>query len=183
MKKVLLMGLIALGAMSLTGCEMIQGLLNGEKQYNEADFKVLLADKDFSFPYIKCKGVRDVDGKVTEREYTYNAGDGAWHYTYMESIGGTEFEAEGSLYLDIVNDVKDCSSAAKLVGGSVDQIFKFYTTKDGYKITADYQTTDKKTELEFIYNKEGLSTYRYTKTTNLETVHASTKKENFTYSE
>ena len=183
MKKLLLVGLIAFGAMSLTGCEMIQGLLNGEKKYNEADFKVLIADKDFSFSYKTCKGVRDVDGTVTERNYTYDSSDGAWHYTYTENINGTDIEMNGSLCLDVVNDVKDCSAAAKLVGQSVDSIFTFYTTKDGYKIKADYQTKEQKTELEFVYNKEGLSTYRYTKTTNLEKVHASTKKENFTYSE
>ena len=44
MKKVLMVALMAFGTMALTGCEMIQSLLKGEKQYNNADFKVLIAD-------------------------------------------------------------------------------------------------------------------------------------------
>jgi hypothetical protein len=50
-------------------------------------------------------------------------------------------------------------------------------------MTADYQTEDQKTELEYVYNKNGLVTYRYSKTTNLNTVNATVKKETFTYSE
>lgn len=182
MKKILLVGLAALGMMSLTGCEMIQGLINGEKKYNEADFKVLIADKHFAFSVTKCHGVRDVNGEKTERDYTYDSSDGAWHYTYMENIGGTEFEAEGSLYLDVINDVKDCDSISKLVKQSVDSIFKFYTTKDGFKITANYQTDDQKTELKFLYNSDGLATSRYSKTTFLDSVKSTEKTETFTYS-
>ncbi len=183
MKKVLMVALMAFGTMALTGCEMIQSLLKGEKQYNNADFKVLIADADLSFSYKTCKGVRTVNDKESERNYTYNSSDKAWHYTYMESIGGTEFEAEGSVYLDIKNDLIECDLAAKLVKKSVDSIFKFYTTKEGYKMTADYQSEEQKTELEYIYNKNGLVTYRYSKNTNLSTVNATVKKETFTYSE
>lgn len=183
MKKVLMVALIAFGTMALTGCEMIQSLLKGEKQYNNADFKVLIADADLSFSYTKCKGIRTVNDKESERNYTYDSSDKAWHYTYMESIGGTEFEAEGSVYLDIKNDLIECDLAAKLVKKSVDSIFKFYTTKEGYRMTADYQNEEQKTELEYIYNKNGLVTYRYSKNTNLSTVNATVKKETFTYSE
>ena len=183
MKKVLMVALMAFGTLALTGCEMIQSLLKGEKQYNNADFKVLIADADLSFSYKTCKGIRTVNDKESERNYTYNSSDKAWHYTYIENIAGTEFEREASVYLDIKSDLLECDAAAKLVKKNVDSIFKFYTTKDGYKMTADYQTEDQKTELEYVYNKNGLVTYRYSKTTFLDTVNATVKKETFTYSE
>ena len=183
MKKVLMVAMMTFGTLALTGCEMIQSLLKGEKQYNNADFKVLIADADLSFSYKTCKGVRTVNDKESERNYTYNSSDKAWHYTYIENIAGTEFEREASVYLDIKSDLLECDAAAKLVKKNVDSIFKFYTTKDGYKMTADYQTEDQKTELEYVYNKNGLVTYRYSKTTFLDTVNATVKKETFTYSE
>lgn len=183
MKKVLMVAMMTFGTLALTGCEMIQSLLKGEKQYNSADFKVLIADADLSFSYKTCKGIRTVNDKESERTYTYNSSDNAWHYTYMESIGGTEFEAEASIYLDIKNDLKESDLVAKLVKRNVDSVYKFYTTKEGYRMTADYQDEEQKTELEFVYNKNGLATYKYSKTTNLSTVNATVKKETFTYSE
>lgn len=183
MKKVLTIAVMALGTLALTGCDIIQSLLNGEKQYNEADFKVLIADQNFSFSYTTCKGVRNVNDKESERTYTYNSSDKAWHYTYIENIAGTDIEMDGSITLDIKTDLLECDAASKILKKSVDSIFKFYTTKEGYKMTGDYQTEDQKTELEYLYNKEGLATYRYSKTTFLDTVNATVKKETFTYFE
>ena len=176
MKKVLAISLLAFTSIALTGCEIINSLLNGEKQYNEADFKVLIADADLSFSYTKCKGVRTVNDKESEREYTYDSTDNAWHYTYIDNIAGSDIEMKGSVLLDIKNDLIECDLVAKLVKRSVDSIYKFYTTKDGYKMTASYQNDDSKTELEYLYNKNGLASYKYSKTTNLNTVNATTKK-------
>ena len=96
MKKILLVGLAALGMMSLTGCEMIQGLINGEKKYNEADFKVLIADKHFAFSVTKCHGVRDVNGEKTERE-NYGSGKADRNGKKQASayLPGTAFRSEG----------------------------------------------------------------------------------------
>ena len=55
MKKVFVLALAALSTFALTGCEMIEGLLqngqdllNDKKDYSYDDYVVLLADKNFS---------------------------------------------------------------------------------------------------------------------------------------
>ena len=87
MKKAFLLGVTLLATFSLTGCEMIENLLQGgqdllneKKDYKYDDFAVLVADKNFTFSYTKCTAEKDLAGEKTTIEYTYNSEDKLWHY-------------------------------------------------------------------------------------------------------
>ena len=65
----------------------------------------------------------------------------------------------------------------------VNDLLKFYAKGDAYRITAEYKTDDQQIKLEYEYGADGLVTYRYNKTTDLNSVKTTEKKINYTYSE
>ena len=171
MKKLLLVALAAFGTFALTGCEFIDGLLKGEKQYNYDDFRALLADKNFSYDYTKCHAVQDVDG--TKSIIDYVLVEGVWK----------KEEGSGTTTLDIIPDVKSCELAAGILDKSVDSVFKFYASNKDFRITASYKSSSEQVELEYKYNEVGLATYRYSKNTDLNSVKAVKKTIEYSYSE
>ena len=171
MKKLLLVVLAAFGTFALTGCEFIDGLLKGEKQYNYDDFRALLADKNFSYDYTKCHAVQDVDG--TKSIIDYVLVEGVWK----------KEEGSGTTTLDIIPDVKSCELAAAFLEKKVDSVFKFYASNKDFRITAEYKNSNEQTEIEYKYNKDGLATYRYSKNTNLSSVTSTVKTVEYSYSE
>ncbi len=171
MKKLLLVALAALGTLSLTGCDFIEGLLKGEKQYNYDDFRALLADKHFSYTVTKCHAVTDNDGTKSIKDYVLT--DGVW----------TEEDGTGSNTLDIIPDVKSCQLAAALLDKEVDSVFKFYGSNKDFRITASYKSSSDQVELEYKYNADGLATYRYSKNTDLNSVKSVVKTVEYSYSE
>jgi len=182
MKKAFLLGATLLATFSLTGCEMIENLLKGgqdlineKKDYKYDDFAVLIADKNFSFNYTKCTADIESDDKKSTVEYTYNAEDKLWHY---ESESGDD----KSVDLGIVAFVKSCNLSASLLDKSVDSIYKFSASKNGYAITALYKTKEIQVDGEYTFNTEGLITLNSEKMTNLQSVEASTKKSTYKYS-
>ena len=181
MKKAFLLGVTLLATFSLTGCEMIENLLSGgqdllneKKQYNYDDFAVLIADKNFEFSYTKCSAEIDNEGKKTNIEYTYNSEDKLWHYE-------TEAGSDKSEDLGIVKFVKNCNSSAALLSKSVDSIYKFYASKNGYEITALYKTKELQVDGEYTFNTAGLITLNSEKKTDLQTVEAVTRKATYKY--
>ena len=171
MKKVLMVALVAFGTMALTGCEMIEGLLKGEKQYNYDDYRALLADKNFSYDYTKCHAVQDVDGTKTMIDYVLV--EGVWK----------QEEGYGTTTLDIIPDVKSCELAAAFLNKNVDTVFKFYASNKDYRITASYKDSSEQVEIEYKYNADGLATYRYSKNTNLSSVTSTVKTVEYSYTE
>ena len=171
MKKVLMVALVCFGTLALSGCEIIEGLLKGEKQYNYDDFRALLADKNFSYDYTKCHAVQDVDG--TKSIIDYVLVEGVWK----------KEEGSGTTTLDIIPDVKSCSAAAGFLNKNVDTVFKFYASNKDFRITATYKDSSEQVELEYKYNEFGLATYRYSKNTDLNSVKAVTKTIEYSYSE
>ena len=171
MKKVLMVALVAFGTMALTGCEMIEGLLKGEKQYNYDDFRALLADKNFSYDVTKCHAVTKNGEDTSTKDYVLI--EGVW-----TEDGGTRTET-----LDIIPDVKSCELAAAFLEKKVDSVFKFYASNKDFRITAEYKNSNEQTEIEYKYNKDGLATYRYSKNTNLSSVTSTVKTVEYSYSE
>lgn len=171
MKKVLMVALVAFGTMALSGCEMIEGLLKGEKQYNYDDFRALLADKNFSYDVTKCHAVTKNGEDTSTKDYVLI--EGVW-----TEDGGTRTET-----LDIIPDVKSCELAAAFLEKKVDSVFKFYASNKDFRITAEYKNSNEQTEIEYKYNKDGLATYRYSKNTNLSSVTSTVKTVEYSYSE
>lgn len=170
MKKLLLIALVGFGTLSLTGCEIIEGLLKGEKQYNYDDYRVLLADKNFSYDYTKCIAIQDIDGEKTTINYVLDGEE--WR----------KEESSSTTVLDIIPDVKSCSLAAGLLDKHVDTVFKFYASNKDFRITASYKSSNEQIELEYKYGLDGLATYRYSKNTDLKSVKAVTKTIEYSYS-
>ena len=194
MKKIILVGLAVLGSIALTGCSFLESLMSGadnvgdpEKQYNYAEFKALLADRNLSFTMTKCNSVIDVDGEKTNREYTYQKADSeheddGWHYSYTTKVLGEDVEMNGVRNLDIVNYIKTADVNAALLDKKTDDLFKFYAKSDSYRITATYEDSKQKAEAEYKYGKDGLMTYSYEKNIDLEKVTSKVTTETFSYS-
>ena len=181
MKKSFLLGVTLLATFSLTGCEMIENLLKGgqdiineKKDYKYDDFAVLVADKNFTFSYTKCTAEKDLAGEKTTIEYTYNAEDKMWHY---ETESGTDKKVD----LGIVNFLQDVKLSAALLNKSVDSIYKFSASKNGYEITANYKNDSNQIDGQYTFNVEGLITLNSEKNTDLNTVKAVTKKITYKY--
>ena len=191
MKKVFLLGMVMLGTVALTGCEMIEGLLKGgedlineKKDYKYDDFVVEIADDDFSFTYTKCKAVIEENGEKSEVEYTYNKEDNIWYYEYeKESSSGETTYVTNYDRLDVVNFTKSCKLAAGLLDKDVDNVFKFSKSKTGYVITGNYKDKKQQVEAEYIFGTDGLMTSRNEKNTDLNSVKAETKKVTYSYSD
>ena len=181
MKKAFLLGITLLATFSLTGCEMIENLLQGgqdlineKKDYKYDDFAVLVADKNFSFSYTKCTANRNVDGEESTIIYTYNSEDKLWHYE-------TESGADKSEDLGIVEFLQSVKMSASLLNKSVDSIYKFSASKNGYEITATYKNESNQIDGEYTFNTDGLITLSNEKNTDLNTVKARTKKIEYKY--
>lgn len=181
MKKAFLLGVTLLATFSLTGCEMIENLLKGgqdlineKKDYKYDDFAVLIADKNFTFNYTKCTADIESDDKKSTIEYTYDKEDKLWHYD--DGAGNIKTSDLG-----IVTFVKNCNASAALLNKSVDSIYKFSASKNGYEITALYKTKEMQVDGEYTFNTEGLITLNSEKMTNLQTVEATTKKATYNY--
>ena len=180
MKKVLLLGLTMFGVVALTGCEQINALLSGEKQYNYADFKALLADRKLSFDVTKATASIDEDGVKSTIDYTYNPDTEAWDYTYFDE--DFQVQMNGTAYLDIVSDIKTCELAAGLVNSKVDNMFKFYAAKKAYRFTGLYETSNEKVNIEYKFGEDGLRKSTYIKNTDLNAVKSKETKESYVYS-
>ena len=181
MKKAFLLGVTLLATFSLTGCEMIENLLKGgqdlideKKDYKYDDFAVLVADKNFTFNYTKCTANKNYAGEESTIIYTYNAEDKLWHYE-------TESGDDKSEDLGIVEFLQGVKLSAKLLNKSVDSIYKFSSSKNGYEITATYKNDDNQIDGHYTFNVEGLITLNDEKNTNLNTVKAVTKKIEYKY--
>lgn len=166
-----MVALVAFGTMALTGCEMIEGLLKGEKQYNYDDFRALLADKNFSYDVTKCHAVTKKGDNTSTKDYVLV--EGVWK----------EEDGTGSDTLDIIPDVKSCQLAAAMLDKNVDSVFKFYASNKDFRITAEYKNSSEQVEIEYKYNKDGLATYRYSKNTDLNSVSSVVKTVEYSYSE
>ena len=190
MKKAFLLGATLLATFCLTGCDMIEGLLQGgqdllndKKQFKYDDFVVEIADDDFSFDYTKCTGTIDYDGKKSVIEYTYQEESGKW--VYEETKKGSDGEPVTVMNyetFDVVSYTKSCPVTAALINEKVDTVYKFYTSKNGYEITYSYKNTEMQIEGEFSYNKQGLLTSSNEKQTDLKSVEAKIKKATYSYS-
>ena len=182
MKKAFLLGLVMLSTVALSGCEMIEGLLKGgedlineKKDYTYDDFAVLLADKGFTWSYTKCSAIVEKDGEKSSIDYTYNKEDKLWHYTSGDN--------DKTSSLDIISFVKSCKLNAALLNKSVDSVYKFSASKNGYLITANFKNSEYQVDGEYNYNTEGLVTSENEKQTNLSTVAAITRKVTYSYFE
>ena len=183
MKKVLVVGLALLGVVSLTGCDQIVNLFSGEKQYNYDDFKALLADRKLSFTAVKCESTIDEDGEKTSRTYTYNNEDKVWEYTYTSVVLGEEITSTGSKDLDVITYAKKLELTAAFLDKKTDEVFKFYATADSYKITGSYKNSSYKAEVDYRFGKDGLMISFYEKSTDLDSVESTVKRETFVYSD
>ena len=183
MKKVLLIGLSLFGAVMLTGCDKLNSLISGEKEYKYDDFKALLADRKLSFSKTKATAVVDTDGDKSTREYTYNSEDEVWECTYQDgSDTVTDYKK-----LDIVSQIKNYDLTAALLNKKADDIFTFYATNNSYRITFTYEKKHDavpfRAEGEYKFGADGLQTYSREKIINLDAVTSTETTITYTYTE
>ena len=183
MKKLLLLGLALFGTVALTGCDMINSLISGEKEYKYDDYKALLADRKLpSFTVSKCASIIDTDGEKESRNYEYDKDAEGWRYSYHDK--DIDIDMNGICSLDIVADVKACELSTAFLEGNpkVDSIYKFYATDKAYRITGEYKTSSVQVKIEYKYREDGLITSKYEKNTNLDAVKTTETTETFSYS-
>ena len=183
------MGLTVMATFALTGCDMIDKLLKGgedlvneKKEYKYDDYAVLLADKNFTFSYNTCQASFDMNGEKSTREYTYDKEDKLWHYVEVVTKDGEEVEKDKSDALDIISFVKQCKVNAALLNKTVDSVYKFSASKNGYDITCNFKNSDAQIDGTYAFNTEGLITSNVEKKTDLNTVEAITNTKTYTYS-
>lgn len=181
MKKTFLLGVTLLATFALTGCEIFEGLLQGgqdlineKKDYKYDDFAVLIADKNFTFSYTKCTADKEYAGEKSTIEYTYNSEDKLWHY---KNAAGDDKSDD----LGIVEFLQSIKLSAALLNKSVDSIYKFSASKNGYEIAATYKNESNQIDGQYTFNVEGLITLNSEKNTDLNTVKAVTKKIEYKY--
>lgn len=181
MKKAFLLGVALLATFSLTGCDMIEKLLQGgqdvvdeKKQYKYDDFAVLIAGTEFKFDYKKCTAEEEVGEAKKTYEYTYNAEDNKWHY---EISSGDERTKD----LSISACLQELNASCKVLKKSIDNVFKFYASKKGYEITGTYKSDGNQVDAQYTFNTEGLITYSDQTNTDLDTVKAVNQKVTYKY--
>ena len=182
MKKLLLVGLAIFGTFALAGCEQIESMFDSEKEYSYDDYRALLADRKLSFEVTKCNSTIDKDGDKTTREYTYSKDADAWEYASDTTVLGVTITTTDTRTLDITSLVKTCDVTAALVGKKVEELFKFYAASDSYRITGSYKSSSTQAEVEYKFRKDGLMSSSYEKSTDLDSIKSSVKKETFSYS-
>lgn len=179
MKKLLFVGLAALGTFTLTGCQFLDNIIDTEQSYSNADYKVMLAERDLKFDYTKATATFDVDGEKSTREYTYDKDDATWKYPDTIEVLGVEIESDSSEGLDIVSDIK----SFEVLGALFSNVkVTYYAKKTSYRITATYRDDSSDIEAEYKYGSNGLRTSSYTKKTNLTTVKATKTTVTYSYS-
>ena len=185
MKKAFLLGVALLATFSLTGCDMIQKLIQGgqdvvdeKKEYNYDDFAVLIAGTKFSFDYTKCTEVIELNDEKTTHEYTYDSENNIWYYV----TGSEDDPITHTVNVEIANFVKQCKDVSAILKKNVDNIFKFSASKKGYFITAHYKTDSTQLDGEYDFNTDGLKTLFDETQTDLDSVKATKRKVTYTYS-
>ena len=183
MKKAFLLGVTLLATFSLTGCEMIEKLLQGgqdvvdeKKTYNYDDFVVLIAGTKFTFDYTKCTEELELEEEKTTHVYTYNSENNSWYYYDEES------DTTKTVNVEITNFVKQCKDISTILKKNVDNIFKFSASKKGYFITSQYKTDAVQIDGEYNFNTSGLMTLFDETQTDLNSVKATKRKVTYTYS-
>ena len=181
MKKAFLLGVTLLATFSLTGCEMIEKLLQGgqdvvdeKKQYKYDDFAVLIAGTEFKFTYTKCTAEEVINDVKSTYEYTYNSEDSKWHYQ-------TESGADRTKDLSINICLQELNASCKVLKKSIDNVFKFYASKKGYEITGTYKNDGNQVDAQYTFNTEGLITLSDQTNTDLDTVKAVNQKVTYKY--
>ena len=190
MKKAFALGLSVMAVFALTGCDMINSILQGgkeaivdeKKQYYYEDFVVEIAAKDFQFDFTKCKAEIDNDGEKSEINYTYDAENNKWTYETVKEENGEEVTKTKSTNLDVINYTKDSKTSAALMDKKPDAIFKYYTVKNGYIITGSYKDDLQKLDLEYNFNEYGLLTSAKEDKTDLNKIENHVKQITYTYS-
>ena len=94
---------------------------------------------------------------------------------------GEEYHTESKAYFFIKDDFSSYEYEAKQAKMSVDKMYKFYTTKDGFKIIGNYEYDDMKTESIKRFNESGLCVYNYYKITDYDVDSVTENEQTITY--
>ena len=175
MKKKSLVCFAFIGLLSLIAC-------SSEKVYSYDKYKSLLAKKEFAPQETKVHIDIEEDGVKTTSDLTYDSDSGRWIGTVIEDFDGEEIEMTTYEALNIVPFVSTLSKTAEYLNMDVNKAYKFYVSKDEYRIVIKASSGKGTNEGETKFNKDGLMTYSYgiMKNKDGETIHEETKT--YTYS-
>lgn len=149
MKKIALLTTAMAGLFVLSGCSLIEKITDPEKEYDLADYKELLAGREFKqHPYATCslyeQSKTESEEKSSTLEFTWNSELSQWvnedgkYYT-------AELLTAGSLRDDVKARTPENSKG-----------YTFYAKKKSYRITYKGDDEDYKYEFEWKYNEYGL---------------------------
>lgn len=175
MKKLALVCFTLFGVLSLSAC-------SGERSYNYEKYKAMLAKKEFAPKETKVHIEIEEDGVKSTSDLTYDFDYERWTGTVIENFDGEDVEMTTYEALNIVPYVSTLSYTAEYFNSEVNKAYKFYASKDEYRIVMNITNQKGSNEGEVKFNKDGLLTYSYgiVKNKDGETVHEETKV--YTYS-
>lgn len=128
MKKLFLLGLVSLGIVGLSGCDMINKYVDVEMPYTYESFLDLMADRDFSQSFVSCEVTHttsgDTENTSTTTVYNYDATTDKW------------MNENGSSYMSNITVKDDLKIYVQLFGK--DDI-KCYASNSSYKIEGKMQ--------------------------------------------
>lgn len=157
MKKVKVTCFAIIAVFAVAACSF-----NGERFYDYQGYKKMLKKKDFN--PIETKAVAEVirNGEKSTVEYTYDAEDSKrWVGTYTEDIDGEEVEMTTYQPLNLKDFISTLPGSATFMKTEVDDAFKFYASKDEYRIVAEIDTDYGHQSGESKFNQDGLCVSAY----------------------
>ena len=154
MKKTTFVCLIAVGLFSLSACSK-------ERTFKYERYQNMLAKKEFFPKETKVHVDIDINGEKTTEELTYSVKEGRWIGTVVEKNDDEEIETTIYKALNIIPYVSTLYGNAEYLNKDVDDIYKFYASKEEYRIVNKIAIKETTSEGEIKFNKDGLATYSF----------------------
>ena len=177
MKKLLLTSLVVFGAFAMSGCSMVENIMDPEKEYTLDNFKTLLADRKLSedVPYVKLEAKNVTvsasnEKNETTKTYTYNTTKKEWE-------GPSETD---SIELTVLSDLSMVTTV-KGIDSKTKSKYKFYARNNKYRIAYNYSDSDMTLTCDYQYNDKGFMFQADLKLVNKQTIESATQTTTITY--
>lgn len=174
MKRLLLISLVALGTFTMSGCQMIENVIDPEKDYTLDSFKTLLAERKLSenVPYQKVTMKNSLttssnEKKESEKEYVYDNESKKW-------------EDETDIYLTVLSDLSLIASIKSITSSTS---YKFYARKNKYRVNRVVNEPEGKLTCDWQFNEKGFMFQADLEYVNKDAIESTTQKTTFTYTE
>lgn len=170
MKKIALLAFSAVAAFGLTSCDLIDNIFDKEVEYSFADYKAMLAERDFKAHEYKT-ATFESKTKVSDSEETKDS----MVFTWSSNLSTWTPDADHP-----TATIETCVLSAWTVTDQVKGItesnakyYKFFARKKAYRILVSTTDDTMKMDIEWKYNELGYITECVGKAVNLEELTSS----------